>query len=787
MKNLIDKNMIRVAIFRFVMISFFAALSVIASAGVVNLSKAEIIASEKIGSPVRETAIRVLQEEIAKRTAINLKHVSAWGKAGNIALALTTDEVLNGVEVPKRAGENLPESKAEGYRIYFDKSNGKDILWIIGADERGVMFGAGKLLRTAEMTNKKMVLAEPLDFASSPMHSIRGHQLGYRNLNNSTDAWTVAKYEQYIRELAIFGTNSVEMIPVEEEKRNELMQVLPDEMNRKVSGICAEYGIDYWLWNPFVGDLMDETLRQKQLDYYEQFYKNCPKLDDVFFPGGDPGDNHPREVMPFLKDLHDRLVKYHPTAGMWISLQGFSAEKIDYFYNYLEENKPGWLRGVVSGPSSPPTAETRYRLDPKYKHRLYPDITHNVRCEYPVENWDQAFMLTYGREGINPRPVYTAKIHKNFAPVIDGFVSYSDGVHDDVNKIIWSMRGWDINLEQQTILEDYCRFFFSPDLTKKAANGIFALEQNWAGPVRENGGIEINFEYWQKLEKGNPQLSGNWRWQMLVTRAYYDVYQRRRKIYEEGLENQANKILAAAPVIGAVKAMEQALEIVNRADLQPQNKDINDRIVKYCDDMFHSIGYQSDVDKYKAANSQRSCILTLVNCPLNNRWWLADEFEKIRKMAAEQAKLDRLEVIRTWENPGSGSYYDNVSNIESGPRVLTTSYDATDVAWWDGGKSRKRLSSQLFQPQPELFYENLDFNGRYTIRVSGRGEALLRVDGLRLQPVLYDKEIGGFKEFVVPKNLTMDGTIKVTFDQPEESHIRWTLQSHISDVWLIKK
>jgi hypothetical protein len=119
--------------------------------------------------------------------------------------------------------------------------------------------------------------------------------------------------------------------------------------------------------------------------------------------------------------------------------------------------------------------------------------------------------------------------------------------------------------------------------------------------------------------------------------------------------------------------------------------------------------------------------------------------------------------------------------------VLTTSYDATDVAWWDGGNSRKRLSSQLYQPQPELFYENLDFNARYMIRISGRGDALLRVDGVRLEPEVYDKEIGGFKEFVVPMNLYGDGTLRVTFDQPEESKIRWTSQSHVSDVWLIKK
>jgi hypothetical protein len=40
-----------------------------------DLSRAEIIASPKIKSPVRETAIKVLQEEVAKRTNIKLQHV----------------------------------------------------------------------------------------------------------------------------------------------------------------------------------------------------------------------------------------------------------------------------------------------------------------------------------------------------------------------------------------------------------------------------------------------------------------------------------------------------------------------------------------------------------------------------------------------------------------------------------------------------------------------------------------------------------------------------------------
>jgi hypothetical protein len=637
------------------------------------------------------------------------------------------------------------------------------------------------------MTKNKIYLEQSLDFASSPRQSIRGHQLGYRNTNNTLDAWDVRKYEKYIRDLVIFGTNAIETIPLNDGDKSPLMPVPPAEMNIHISEICAAYGIENWIWTPATCDLKDKVLRDRELLKNEKIYKELPQLDGVFFPGGDPGENHPREVMPFLKDLHDLLVKYHPEAGIWISLQGFSAEQIDFFYTYLDENKPDWLRGIVSGPSSPSIAETRFRLPARYKHRQYPDITHNVRCDYPVINWDQAYMLTIGREGINPMPNYYAKIHETYAQFTDGFISYSDGVHDDVNKVIWSMRGWDIEQEPVDLMTDYCHFFFGAEVAKKAANGIMALEQNWVGAIRKNGAIEPTFDFWQKLEKDNPQLAGNWRWQMLVVRAYYDTYQRRRKIYEEGLEKEANKILATAKEIGADKAMTQALELVNLADTKPLNQDLHSKIVKYCDDLFNSIGYQSDVEKYHASNSQRSCILQFVNYPLNNRWWLTDEFKKISAMDSEAKKLERLELIRKWENPGPGSYYDNVSNIETGPRVRSTSYDATDVAWWNNGLSRERLSSQLFQIEPVLEYQDLDFTGKYCIRVSGLGDALIRVDGERLEPILYNKGIGEFKVFVVPEYITRDGRMSITFDRPEESHIRWSSQSHVSDVWLIKK
>jgi len=702
-------------------------------------------------------------------------------------LASIKDDEINGVPVPKRSGEDLPETKPDGFRMVLNQSGGKDILWLIGADERGVIFAIGDFLRTAELSKKKILFNSINEISTSPVYPIRGHQLGYRNTANSWDAWTIDQFEKYIRDLALFGTNSIENIPFQDDAPGPNMKVPRKEMSRKMSEICNDYGLDYWVWTPADVDLSDKAKFEEEVKKHSDFYKECPRLDGVFFPGGDPGDNDPRYVMPFLKSIAAELKKYHPNAGLWISLQGFNDSQVDYFYEYLKENNPEWLTGVVSGPSSPALAETRFRLPRKYKHISYPDITHTIRCQYPVLDWDQAFALTEGREVCNPQPFYYAKIHNRYASFTDGFISYSDGVHDDVNKIIWSQLAWNPKKDVNQVTEEYARYFFGPSLAEPAANGISALERNWVGPLEVNGAVETTFAFWQNLELKNPGLKDNWRWQQLVMRCYYDTYTRRRKIYEQGLEKKANAVLEKAAVIGSDKAMDEALGIVNEADKNPVYPELRQKIVDYCAGLFKSIGMQTSVKKYNASGEERGAILDFLDYLLNNLWRLSDEFVKIRKMKSEHEKLARLEIIYTWENPGQGSFYDDISDISKEPHVLTWSDDATDVAWWDNGMSRKRLSTQLFQNYPKLTYEDLDPKEHYIIRISGYGEALLRIDGQRVDQVVYNKELEEFKEFPVASKYVCDGRIDVTFDEPEESKLNWRNKSKVCDIWLLKQ
>ncbi len=751
-----------------------------------DLSKATILISAEIKSPVKESAAAILTEEISKRTALNLQTAGNWDAKTVIAVALSGDKNLLGEVVPKREGANMPELKEEGYRLFHEVRNGKNILWIIGADARGILYGIGKLLMIAETKEKQISLAQATDIASSPEYTIRGHQFGYRMTANSWDAWTIQQFDQHFREQILFGANSIEGIPFQDERLDTLMKYPRAVMNIELSKICEKYDADYWVWAALEVDLKNSVQRQAALDKYEALFKECPRFDGVFFPGGDPGDNHPAEVMPFLEELTVLLHKYHPDAGMWISLQGFNKEKTDYFFKYLAEKNPDWLTGVANGPSSPALAEERQRLPKKYKLRSYPDLTHTVRCQYPVKNWDQAFALTEGRECTNPQPLYYAGVHNRDAVYTDGFISYSDGVHDDVNKIVWSQMAWDTKQNVRNVVVEYCSFFFGSKLAGEAADGIMALEQNWVGKITGNATIGKTLAQWKKLEAENPQLALNWRWQQLVMRAYYDAYIQQRLAYEQKLELEANAILKNAKELGADKAMDQALAQVQKADKEFVAQDLKQKAIQYIDDLFISVGLQTSMKLHNAAGSERGCVRDFIDYPLNNRWWLEDEFKKIKDFKSEDEKLTRLEFIRTYDNPGEGSYYDNISNTNA-KHVTSETEDAIDFLWEKEGLSRKRLSSQLFQFTPELQYNDLDPKANYLIRVAGLGEALLRANDKRLIPTKYEKGFGEFKEFPLPKELIKEGKLKITFDKPDEEHLNWRDQSRVSDVWLLKQ
>jgi hypothetical protein len=771
-------------------------LALPAAAQSLDLAGATVVARGADAPLVEQTAAAVLVEEVQKRSGITLQTSTQWPDQGVVIALASGDGMVGGKKFPLK---NLA-AKAEGYAIATCMAEASDRveLWIVGADPSGVLYGVGKLLRTLRWGHNTLQLDAPLDIVSAPNHTIRGHQLGYRPTANSYDAWTPAQYDQYIRELALFGLNAIENIPFQDSE-SPLFPVSRKEMNKQLGLSCEKYGVDYWVWTPATADLTDAAKRAELLAQHETFYQESSRIDAVFFPGGDPGHNHPKLMMPFLADAAKLLAKYHPGARVWMSPQGFDEEQVDYFFNWINENKPDWFGGVVGGPSSPPLPEMRKRLDKKYRLRDYPDITHTVRSQYATVWIDPAFAYTSGREPINPEPIYYSTIIKAFAKDMDGFVTYSDGMHDDVNKTVWCLLGWDVNGDLRDGLIEYCRLFFRPDLAERAADGIYALEQNWAGPLATNGGVESTLMLWQELDRLAPELRDNWRWQMCQLKANYDAYVRARLIHEQKLELEANDALAEATTLGSDTAMKNALAALAKADTNMQRPELRARIEQLCADLNNSIGYQSSVERYGASSGQRSGVLDYVDHPLNNRWWIEDQFKEIAALSTEEEKIARLDVIRKWEHPGEGSFYDDIGNVGKSPHVIRNETLNTDplqrrsmnpdFMWWDGGMTRRRFSwvSKMDWPSG-LRYDGLDPNAQYFVRTTGVSQCLLRVNGelVTVDPAKDGKEIGDVKEFPIPAALYQEGTMILTFDVPHEPGINWRQMSRLSEVWLIK-
>ena len=310
---------------------------------------------------------------------------------------------------------------------------------------------------------------------------------------------------------------------------------------------------------------------------------------------------------------------------LWVSNQKFKPEENNVFFDYLQQSLPEWLEGVVYGPGTLITLqETRERTPKKYKLRRYPDITHNIRCVFPVPELDGILAQTLGREGINPRPQATSHIHNLFAPLSDGFVSYSDGIHDDLNKMIWSSLGWDSKTAVEDTLLEYGRYFFGERVAKDVAKGMGLLEANLKGKVCANDGIEKALDQWLEIErKGGKGLQTNWRFQMHLFRACFDAYIRTRHLAEMEYQEEAYAALARAGADGVPEAIRAAREALAKADEVPPRRDLRLRIEELGVALLRSIGFQLSAEEpYRAKSPERGALLDKVDRPVNDRLWL---------------------------------------------------------------------------------------------------------------------------------------------------------------------
>ncbi|WP_428657541.1 hypothetical protein [Runella sp.] len=758
----------------------------------VDLAHAGIYRRQADANEFKET-VTVLQEEIVKRSGILPQVSSNLEKASGAAIYLVLDKNMG--ELPaefKAAVLRLPQPSQEGFRLVSIAE--KNAVIIVGKDVRGLFYGVGRLLRKAEITKGQIRFPADFRISTSPKYPIRGHQLGYRPKTNSYDAFTVAQFDQYIRELALFGANSIEIMPsgTDDDSISRHMKMPTMDMVREQSRICQRYGLDAWMWYPNIGkDFSNPDKIKRELLVREQVFKTVPKIDAVFIPGGDPGDLEPDELFEWLGKMAVVLKKYHPKAKLWVSPQSFKPENawFDAFFRHVNKGYP-WLGGIVFGPwVKVPIEEIRKIVKPSIPIRNYPDITHSIASQYPETDWDPTWAVTLGREAVNPRPKDQKLFHNAVAPYCIGSISYSEGTNDDVNKFIWSDQDWDPKTNVWETLKDYSRLFFGADAAVDGALGLAELENNIKGPAIAATQIDRTLLRWQKLEQSaSPTLLANPRFQMGLIRAYFDAYIRERSIYETQLERQAYEILNDTEATPK-KKVQKAMEVLSKAWKEPIANHLKDKCLALADSLFRSIGAQLTVAKHGAMPGRGNFIDNL-DYPVNDAPWLLNELKKIEKMDDVQGK-QALTKLLSRGYAGKGGIYDHFSDPVSRARIVSK------FSWTkDPGSLRsprigygmnlpgkeyygefpgvstpvplvpKAWNSQievLYETPLQIKYDQLEPGTKYKVRVvySGRFKSNIRmmtVEGILIHDYIKTGQQPEY-EFEIPANAIKNGEV----------------------------
>lgn len=560
-----------------------------------------------------------------------------------LSIAAVTEEEKKAAEILKdeintRTGHAPAVSeKAEGKAVVFKTDNEGEVphkdsyklslcgetLYIIAKGIRGFIFGIGYFLRKTEYKNEKITLIKDISGLYVPDKRIRGHQLGYRTTPNTYDAWTYDDYVRYYKDMMFFGCNMCEHIPYEKavSNRNHLMKYDEEEFLIEASRLADELDLDVSIWFPNCEDTLEEAVERRR-----ELFKKIPRINAVFPPGGDPGDLEAEEFVRRAIAFGKVLKEFHPNAGMWPSAQ--KPKKIlSWGDDFIEEMEklPDEIEGIVTGPNRAfPLHELRRLLPTKYPIRLYTDITHNVRCEYPVhypyDDWHYSLTSCLSRESVNPRPAEYEMIHRLTRGYIVGSVSYSEGVNDDLNKMVWSNLDFFPNVSIRETIEDYARLFFPGAPADLVTEGFLGFEHNWMGDPVNNPGIEATLKIWQGLASDYPKLMDNWRFVMHLFRAECDAIVRRRRIFELNLIDDALYVLNK-------EGLEAALKVLEETEFDDEYKSLREHIEVLAEKLFNLIGMQLDVARYGANSWERGATLETIDLPVTDREWLIGRFK----------------------------------------------------------------------------------------------------------------------------------------------------------------
>jgi hypothetical protein len=162
----------------------------------------------------------------------------------------------------------------------------------------------------------------------------------------------------------------------------------------------------------------------------------------------------------------------------------------------------------------------------------YP-LEHGVPGGLPMLNFPEISMWgqgPWGGYGANPFPARLQKRWDQIKGKLSGGFPYSEGIYEDIDKVICTQFYWNADRPALDIVRQYIAFEFSPEVVDDVMSAVKIFEQNH---LRDHIGPSAVAAY-ESITRADGNLSlqarRSWRWRLLYVRAMLDqeIYRNER-------------------------------------------------------------------------------------------------------------------------------------------------------------------------------------------------------------------------------------------------------------------
>ncbi len=423
-----------------------------------------------------------------------------------------------------------PAIGKEGFRIR-DRADGG--IEVVGQNERGVLYGLGKLLRTSRYS-KDGFAPGAWRGESIPQKEVRGIYFA-THFHNFYHDGPVEEIQRYVEELALWGCNSLMVCydmhhfngfkdPEAVAFRKRLGAILqaagdlgvatafvvagnegyansPKEMRAQGGGRGAIFKCYVCPNKPggmkYIVDTKKETMAWMKLFNPKHYLLWAFDSGGCAVEGCHPWATSPKGFLKCARELAKTAREELPGVKIILSNWFYNGRELQTLGKILSAEKP-WV-DYVMGP--------------------VPGTT------IPAVNFPEISMLgvqPWGGFGAIPVPHELQRKYAKMANLQGGW-PYSEGLFEDMNKAMMLQLYWNPKQPVLETIEEYAGFEFAPEVAKDVVSIVKTLEKNFRR--RRNVGADAVTAYAlaQKVDAKLPaKVRTSWRWRILYLRALID-------------------------------------------------------------------------------------------------------------------------------------------------------------------------------------------------------------------------------------------------------------------------